>query len=96
MIAVTARKQKKITYEWLDKNGLGYIVPYFIDLQPLNSIPDFDYLLDDSPKKIARLIDNTKKQAFIFESSQNINCVDILNRYVRVKDWEDFLSKVIG
>lgn len=89
IIITTARKNPANTQEWLEINGLDFIKPYHIDLE---ECPEFDYLLDDSPKKVGKLQGKIKKQAFLFDSIQNKDCVDIFNRYIRVYSWDDFLE----
>lgn len=89
LIITTARKDPSNTQEWLEINGLDFIMPYHISLE---ECPEFDYLLDDSPKKIAQLQGNIRKQAFLFDSIQNKDCIDLLNRYTRVYEWGGFLE----
>ena len=92
MIAVTARRDVDITYEWLQMNELGFIGPYFMTLT--GDIPSFDYLLDDSPKKIARLVHKTKKQAFLFSTPWNEHCYDLFGRWSRIDNWSHFLHEM--
>lgn len=92
VISITARKEREITYDWLKKNNFSSIVPFFLDLG--DEIPMFDYLLDDSPKKIARLEPYIRKQAFLMDTPQNENCVDLKNRFIRVRNWDDFVRKI--
>ena len=89
VIITTSRKDPGNTQEWLEINGLDFIQPYYIDLE---DAPKFDFLLDDSPKKMGKLRNNIQQQAFLFNSEQNKDCVDIFDQWIRVYGWDGFLD----
>ncbi len=90
LVVLTARKDKNNTIDWLERNSLGWITPYHIDI---DVPPVVDVLLDDSPKKIARLRAYVG-QAFLFTTPQNKECMDMYGRYQRINDWPEFLEWV--
>ena len=94
IIAVTARHLdgKELTKEWLYNNGFGYLRTYYMD--EYDSIPEFDFLLDDSPFKIATLRDKTRQQAFLMRGVQNSNMLNVLGRYTEVPNWYYFLREL--
>ena len=94
IIAVTARKSRHqlLTREWLIDNELSFIKPYF--LENFQSVPDFDFLIDDSPKKIAILRHKTRKQAYLLQHEQNFGAKNILERYEPVKSWSHFVDQL--
>jgi 5'(3')-deoxyribonucleotidase len=94
LMIVTARYSVSVTLEWLRLHKL-LIVPYFINID-MKNIPDFDYLLDDSPVKIARLAEKTRLQAFLFDTPWNQNCIDLRGRYQRIFNWDHFIKKMRG
>ena len=53
-----------------------------------------DFMLDDYPKKLASLMPWIRLEAFLFDRENNRACLDIYNRFVRVKSWDEFYSRI--
>lgn len=96
LIVTTARHSTSITNEWLKKyniyNKLSGV--YYNVNKNKDKIPSFDYMIDDSPRKIANLYSLCKKQAFLLRNPQNAFSRDVRNRYISVKNWDEFLNKI--
>ena len=92
LIIITNRLCDEATRNWLEVNGFWNIKPYFLKLG--DDIPSFDYILDDSPHKIAALLWKTNHKSYLMKSVQNLGCSNILNRYECVENWADFLNKI--
>ena len=92
LIAITARKYREVTRQWMNENGFPDIPICFMDLG--DYIPEVDCLLDDYPKKIATLHDSTRLQAFLLDCPWNQHSYDIFNRYKRVRNWPHFIKEI--
>lgn len=57
-------------------------------------IPSIDYMLDDTPSKLATLENNIRVQSYLLSSPKNLGCLDIKSRFIRVEGWKEFLNKV--
>lgn len=93
LIIVTARKCVPETEQWLLNKGFGGIQPYFL-FRDKQELPKFDYILDDSPSKIAQLKPWTREKAYLMKSPQNVDCPNPFNNFEKVNDWEEFLVKM--
>ena len=93
LIVVTSRKCVPETEQWLRDKGFGGIEPYFL-FRDSNELPEFDYLLDDTPSKIARLMPWIREEAYLMKSPQNFGCLNLFGNFERVSNWEEFLVKM--
>ena len=96
LMVITSRRYMTHTYSWLKKNGFEdfdmkiHFLHYYPEL--LNNI---EYILDDYPKKIARLFPYITKRSYLLETPLNKKYINLNRRYRVVKSWPEFVEKVI-
>ena len=94
LFCLTARYNETVTHEWLDNHGFSDLnIPVYFTKHSEN-IPNFDYMLDDSPRKIANHIHKITDQAFCMTGTLNRYSHDVKKRYEKVYDWRDFLNQI--
>src|SRR3989344_3586872 len=89
---ITARHTVISAQKWLEENGFGDDISIYSTSK--DNIPEVDYFLDDSPRKIANLISYIKQKAFLLSSIYNRNAFDLKNRYIRVSNWDNFIIEL--
>jgi len=87
---VTYRKERREVLRWLERQGINFDVQHTSFPRLGDTIPEVDYALDDSPKKLAELRPYVSNDLFLFDAPHNRNCVDVKGQFVRIDSWRDF------
>ena len=90
LFLVTYRKERREVLRWLEAYGLNFDFTHTSFPRLGDTIPEVDYALDDSPKKLADIKAYVDKDLFLFDAPHNRNCVDVKGQFVKINSWRDF------
>ena len=88
---VTYRKERSEIPKWLEYYGI-YIPVIYPNLG--DDVPSVDYMLDDTPSKLADLDSKINIQSYLLSSPKNQGSLDLNSRFTRASDWKDFLKSL--
>ena len=95
LILATNRTEKELTKAWLSEYGIGNLFESQIFLALGDKMPNVDFLVDDSPKKLARLSPFVRERLILFSQPHNRGCLDVLRRFHRISNWDELTGGLL-